>query len=51
MKYPSGKYDAFMNEYEQLRNHNLSLLEARKAEIYAKVPELKQVHEIGRAHV
>ncbi|MDE5966574.1 MAG: ATP-binding protein [Lachnospiraceae bacterium] len=45
MKYPSGKYDAFMNEYEQLRNNNLSLLEARKAEIYARVPELKQVHE------
>lgn len=45
MKYPSGKYDAFMNEYEQLRNNNLSLLEARKAEIYARVPDLKQIHE------
>lgn len=45
MKYPSGKYDPFLNEYEQTRNENLLRLEERKAEIYARLPRLKEIHE------
>lgn len=45
MQYPSGKYEPFMLQYEHIRNANVQELEERKADIYASVPRLKELHD------
>lgn len=45
MQYPSGKYEPFMIKYERTRNENVQKAEDRKAEIYARVPRLRELHD------
>lgn len=45
MQYPSGKYEPFMIQYERTRNENVLKSEDRKAEIYARIPRLKELHD------
>lgn len=44
MRYPDGKYEPFMIQYERIRNENVQKLEDQRTEIYARVPRLKELH-------